>query len=108
MDAEDLLFILFTSGSTGKPKGVAHTTAGYLLYAAMTCQTTFDLQEGDIYGEYAREGVRVRVSVSVRVRLLGRGAVRCGVALTSLNLPYSLFPPHPPLPSPLPPSSVRG
>jgi len=49
MDSEDLLFILFTSGSTGKPKGVAHTTAGYLLYAAMTCQTTFDLQEGDIY-----------------------------------------------------------
>jgi acyl-coenzyme A synthetase/AMP-(fatty) acid ligase len=37
-DAEDLLFILFTSGSTGKPKGVAHSTAGYLLFAAMTCQ----------------------------------------------------------------------
>jgi hypothetical protein len=37
-DSEDLLFILFTSGSTGKPKGVAHSTAGYLLYAAMTCQ----------------------------------------------------------------------
>lgn len=36
MDSEDLLFILYTSGSTGKPKGVAHSTAGYLLYAAMT------------------------------------------------------------------------
>lgn len=36
MDSEDLLFILYTSGSTGKPKGVAHTTAGYLLYSAMT------------------------------------------------------------------------
>jgi len=49
MDAEDPLFILYTSGSTGKPKGVLHTTAGYLLYAAMTTKLTFDLQEGDIY-----------------------------------------------------------
>lgn len=49
MDSEDLLFILYTSGSTGKPKGVAHTTAGYLLYAAMTHKTVFDIQEGDIY-----------------------------------------------------------
>lgn len=44
MDSEDLLFILYTSGSTGKPKGVAHTTAGYLLYAAMTHKTVFDIQ----------------------------------------------------------------
>ena len=36
MDAEDLLFLLYTSGSTGKPKGVAHTTGGYLTYAALT------------------------------------------------------------------------
>ena len=36
MDAEDPLFILYTSGSTGKPKGVLHTTAGYLLYTAIT------------------------------------------------------------------------
>ena len=36
MDAEDPLFILYTSGSTGKPKGVLHTTAGYLLGAAIT------------------------------------------------------------------------
>ncbi|HEY0219342.1 MAG TPA: AMP-binding protein, partial [Afipia sp.] len=36
MNAEDPLFILYTSGSTGKPKGVLHTTAGYLIYAAMT------------------------------------------------------------------------
>lgn len=49
MDSEDLLFILYTSGSTGKPKGVAHTTAGYLLYAAMTHKTVFDIQEGDVY-----------------------------------------------------------
>jgi len=49
MDAEDPLFILYTSGSTGKPKGVLHTTAGYLLYAAMTTKLTFDIQEGDIY-----------------------------------------------------------
>ncbi len=49
MDAEDPLFILYTSGSTGKPKGVLHTTAGYLLYAAITTKYTFDLQEGDVY-----------------------------------------------------------
>jgi acetyl-CoA synthetase len=49
MDSEDPLFILYTSGSTGKPKGVLHSTAGYLLMAAMTHKYTFDYQEGDIY-----------------------------------------------------------
>jgi acetyl-CoA synthetase len=49
MDSEDILFILYTSGSTGKPKGVAHTTAGYLLYAAMTTNWSFNLEDGDIY-----------------------------------------------------------
>lgn len=49
MDAEDPLFILYTSGSTGKPKGLLHTTAGYLLYAAMTHRLVFDYQEGEIY-----------------------------------------------------------
>ena len=49
MDSEDPLFILYTSGSTGKPKGVVHTTAGYLLLAAMSHKYTFDYKEGDIY-----------------------------------------------------------
>ena len=49
MDAEDPLFILYTSGSTGKPKGVLHTTAGYLLQAAMTHKYVFDYQEGEVY-----------------------------------------------------------
>ena len=49
MKAEDPLFILYTSGSTGKPKGVVHTTAGYLLYAAMTHQYVFDYHDGDVY-----------------------------------------------------------
>ena len=49
MDAEDPLFILYTSGSTGKPKGVLHTTAGYLLYTAMTHRYVFDYQEGEVY-----------------------------------------------------------
>ncbi|MFT5603934.1 MAG: acetyl-CoA synthetase [Paracoccaceae bacterium] len=49
MDAEDPLFILYTSGSTGKPKGVVHTTAGYLLQAAMTHKFTFDYKEGDVF-----------------------------------------------------------
>jgi acetyl-CoA synthetase len=49
MNAEDPLFILYTSGSTGKPKGVLHTTAGYLIYTAMTHQYVFDYHDGDIY-----------------------------------------------------------
>ena len=49
MNAEDPLFILYTSGSTGKPKGVVHTTAGYLLYASLTHQQIFNIQDNDIY-----------------------------------------------------------
>jgi len=49
MNAEDPLFILYTSGSTGKPKGVVHSTGGYLLYAAMTQELTFDYHDGDIF-----------------------------------------------------------
>jgi acetyl-CoA synthetase len=49
MSAEDPLFILYTSGSTGKPKGVLHTTAGYLLFAALTHRYVFDYHDGDMY-----------------------------------------------------------
>ncbi len=49
MGAEDPLFILYTSGSTGKPKGLMHTSAGYLLYTAITHKYTFDYHDGDIY-----------------------------------------------------------
>jgi len=49
MDAEDTLFMLFTSGSTGRPKGIQHTTAGYLLYTAMTHRYVFDVHENDVY-----------------------------------------------------------
>jgi acetyl-CoA synthetase len=47
--AEDPLFILYTSGSTGKPKGVLHTTGGYIVYAALTHQMTFDYHDGDVF-----------------------------------------------------------
>ena len=47
--AEDPLFILYTSGSTGKPKGVLHTSGGYLVYAAHTFETVFDVRAGDVY-----------------------------------------------------------
>ena len=49
MKAEDPLFILYTSGSTGKPKGVLHTTAGYLLWVAMTHRAVFDYHPEDLY-----------------------------------------------------------
>ncbi|MFN3647032.1 MAG: acetate--CoA ligase [Gemmobacter sp.] len=47
--AEDPLFILYTSGSTGRPKGVVHTSGGYLVYASMTHQLTFDYHDGDVF-----------------------------------------------------------
>ena len=49
MGAEDPLFILYTSGSTGKPKGVLHTTAGYLLQAALTFKVVFDYRDGEVF-----------------------------------------------------------
>jgi acetyl-CoA synthetase len=56
MDSEDILFLLYTSGSTGKPKGLAHTTAGYLLYAAFTQKYIFDYHDGDVFGCVADVG----------------------------------------------------
>ena len=47
--AEHPLFILYTSGSTGKPKGVQHSTGGYLLWAKLTMDWTFDLKADDVF-----------------------------------------------------------
>ncbi|MBX3587992.1 MAG: acetate--CoA ligase [Ramlibacter sp.] len=47
--AEHPLFILYTSGSTGKPKGVQHSTGGYLLWAKLTMDWTFDIRPEDVF-----------------------------------------------------------
>jgi acetyl-CoA synthetase len=47
--AEHPLFVLYTSGSTGTPKGVQHSTGGYLLWAKLTMEWTFDLQNTDVF-----------------------------------------------------------
>ncbi|GDY13270.1 acetyl-coenzyme A synthetase 2 [Planctomycetota bacterium] len=56
VDSEDLLFLLYTSGSTGKPKGIAHSTAGYLLYTAITHHYVFDYRPGDVFACMADVG----------------------------------------------------
>jgi len=50
MESEDPLFLLYTSGSTGKPKGLSHSSAGYLLYAAVTHKHAFDYNPGELFG----------------------------------------------------------
>jgi acetyl-CoA synthetase len=47
--AEHPLFILYTSGSTGRPKGVQHSSAGYLLWAALTMKWVFDIKPSDVF-----------------------------------------------------------
>ena len=49
VSAEHPLFVLYTSGSTGKPKGVQHSTGGYVLWANLTMNWTFDLQPSDVF-----------------------------------------------------------
>jgi acetyl-CoA synthetase len=49
MGAEDTLFLLHTSGTTAKPKGVQHTSAGYLLHAAVTHKWIFDIHDETIW-----------------------------------------------------------
>ncbi len=49
MESEEPLFLLYTSGSTGKPKGVQHSSAGYILWAQMTMEWVFDIQDNDTY-----------------------------------------------------------
>lgn len=56
LPSEHPLFILYTSGSTGKPKGVLHSTAGYLLGAALTVKYVFDVHPGDRFACMADVG----------------------------------------------------
>jgi acetyl-CoA synthetase len=49
MGAEDTLFLLHTSGTTAKPKAPQHTTAGYLLHAAVTHRWIFDVHDDTVW-----------------------------------------------------------
>src|SRR4051812_46778092 len=49
MGAEDTLFLLHTSGTTAKPKGVQHTSAGFLLQAAVTHKWIFDIHDDTVW-----------------------------------------------------------
>ncbi len=49
VEADHPLFVLYTSGSTGTPKGVQHSTAGYLLWSAVTMHWTFDIRPDDVF-----------------------------------------------------------
>jgi len=49
VEADHPLFVLYTSGSTGKPKGVQHSSAGFLLGAAITVKWVFDIKPDDVY-----------------------------------------------------------
>jgi acetyl-CoA synthetase len=49
LEAEHMLYLLYTSGTTAKPKGIIHTTAGYLLGAAVTHELVFDIKPDDVY-----------------------------------------------------------
>lgn len=47
VESDHPLFLLYTSGSTGKPKGLVHSTAGYLVGAAITGKYVFDIHSDD-------------------------------------------------------------
>jgi acetyl-CoA synthetase len=49
LPAEHMLYLLYTSGTTAKPKGIMHTSAGYLLGAALTHALVFDIKPDDVY-----------------------------------------------------------
>jgi acetyl-CoA synthetase len=87
MNAEDYLFILYTSGSTGKPKGVVHSTAGYLLWSALTHKYVFDIHEGDVYFCTADIGWVTGHSYVVYGPLCNGGTTSCSRACPRIPMP---------------------
>jgi acetyl-CoA synthetase len=49
IDAEAPLFTLFMQNASGSAKSIAHSTGGYMVYAAFTHKTIFDHHNGDIF-----------------------------------------------------------
>ncbi|KAF7684718.1 Acetyl-coenzyme A synthetase [Astathelohania contejeani] len=91
VESEHPLFYLYTSGSTGKPKGIIHSTAGYLLYAALTTKYCFDVKKEDIFGCTADVGwITGHTYVLYGPMMLGITTVIFG-GLPTYPTPFRLF-----------------
>ena len=87
VNAEHPLFLLYTSGSTGKPKGIQHSSAGYLLGAALTNSWVFDLNDNDVFWCTADVGwITGHTYVAY-----GPLAVGATIVIMKVHLPYRML-----------------